>query len=263
MEENGWHQIEKTPDTVATSTAGSANTQVADVGAGPVTSGYSQSIADSFAAAAIQYRSLFPTTPFCALPGYWANDLTVLRTSTRTARAGFQAGDRVLAVDGIQIFNLEEFLPILFARSPGNRLTVTIERNAQRSDITTECADGLPIIEAFGAAMDAGSKGRWPECISHIARMERLTAVSSATADLRLTCSEASRLSHNHRPSVGDATLVHEVARLSLEEAAAQPGRLSKIRGRVLAQMTWLDANGYSVLAQDLRESLDQAGGSP
>jgi hypothetical protein len=34
------------------------------------------------------------------------------------------------------------------------------------------------------------------------------------------------------------------------------------VRGRILARISWLDGNGYAVLAEDLRASLDQASNS-
>ena len=43
----------------------------------------------SFAAAADELHSILPTSPFCALPGYSAPDLTILRMSTHTSLQGF------------------------------------------------------------------------------------------------------------------------------------------------------------------------------
>ena len=220
---------------------------------------YANEIMGVFASIEKQMNSMLPKTPFCALPGYGANDLTILRTSNYTARYGFRVGDKYLAFDESPVYTQADVLGELFARNPGDVIVVAIERNNTKLDVTVECADGFPIAKEMIAALNAGSQGRWSDCAFHTNNFEQLTVVASVTAELRLLCSEAGRISHGRQPSIGEAELTYEASRLFLEEAQVQPGGLAKVRGRLLARISWLDGNGYPVLAEDLRASLDRA----
>jgi S1-C subfamily serine protease len=53
-------------------------------------------------------------------PGGWA------------AEAGVQAGDRVLYVDGLPIFERTDLWPFQIAGRPGDRLTIEVARNGSR-----------------------------------------------------------------------------------------------------------------------------------
>jgi hypothetical protein len=262
MKELGWNQPGDVPGKATVSDYSvSDQTEGRERVAAP-NSDYPKEIMGVFSSLEEQMTSMLPNTPFCALPGYGANDLTILRTSNYTARYGFRAGDKYLAFDGSPIYTQADLLGELFARKPGDVIVVEIERNNTKLEVTVKCANGFPIAEAILSAYNAGSEGRWSDCVFHAQQLEQLTVVASPTAELRLLCSEANRISHSLSPSVGDAELTYEASRLFLEEAQVQPGGLAKVRGRILARISWLDGNGYAVLAEDLRASLDQASNS-
>jgi len=70
-------------------------------------------------------------------------------------------------------------------------------------------------------------------------------------------------MSHNGNLSSAEAILAYRAGRLSLEEAQAKPDRLQEVRKTTLARVSWLAANGYPGLSQDLNAWLARAGENP
>jgi hypothetical protein len=208
---------------------------------------------NEFANFGTQYRSILPTEPFCAMPGMISPDLTVLRLSTATAHAGFKPGDRLLALDQSRILDFNELLGELLKRKAGQRMTVTFEREGSESDITMICSNGQPIADSILAVADAGARGDWAGCLPHLTELERLSTVGSPTARFRLTCYEADRISRNRPLDLEAATLVYAAAKLTLEESQLQWRGAVSARASALIQITWLEANGYPTLAEDLK----------
>ncbi len=94
--------------------------------------------------------------------------------------AGLRAGDRVVAVDGVAIASVDEFISII-ADSAGKALDIAIERDGQSLDVEavprlTE-RDGEQVGQL---GVQLSSVGRYPESVLRSVDYNPLTAVSRA-----------------------------------------------------------------------------------
>ncbi len=77
--------------------------------------------------------------------------------NSAAARAGFQPGDMIVAIDGAKIERFEQVQHIVLAH-PGDRLNVTVERNGKNVDLVA-IPDSVEMTDRFGNAQHQGRLG--------------------------------------------------------------------------------------------------------
>ncbi len=204
-----------------------------------------------------EIAAIIPEVPFCSIPLHAENDLLVIRVSQHAARFDLRPGDRILSVDGVPIYTRDNWTQSLIAHKPQEVVAITVQREGGETPISASCGDGLPARKRLDAALVAALEGRWNDCRYEISRLEQLTLTASPSAAIRLSCNESRRLTEGTAPDYNDAILLYEFTRISLEEAEIGSGATAHTRGTAIANLTWLESNGFQSLADELSPLVD------
>jgi hypothetical protein len=87
-------------------------------------------------AAPVPYRVVLGTSPDM---GYEKDDgvrISSVRPGTPAEKAGLLKGDRIVALDGVEIRTLQDYSTLLFSHKPGDQVVVSVVRGEQKLDLT-------------------------------------------------------------------------------------------------------------------------------
>ena len=220
--------------------------------AAPAENPYVTNVKEGARIARREIAGTIPEVPFCSIPLHIENDLLVIRVSQHAARFDLRPGDRILSVDGAPLYTRDDLIQSLIARKPQEVVEIRVRREGTETPIAVSCGDGLPARKRLDAALVAALEGRWNDCMYEASRFEQLTLTASPSAAIRLTCNESRRLTEGTAPDYNDAILVYESTRISLEEAEIGSGATAHLRGTAIANIAWLESNGFQSLADEL-----------
>jgi S1-C subfamily serine protease len=222
-----------------------------------------QKFGDKVAAGAqrsiVVIKTRFPERPYCDEGTLWLRSGVIHTVLPKATAAGLRPGDRVVAVNGVRVFNAEEGTREIIINPPGATLILTVDRNGDERDISARCDDGSRFRTATLRILEATANKDWKACREAIQDFVRMVGTTPAyILDSWLQCTEAERVAASRPFDLNDAQLRYEANRKRIEEARYDPLILAEIRGRVLAEAELLQRLGYQAFAQDIRAELDK-----
>lgn len=205
-----------------------------------------------------QIRSITPDRPYCRLGVTMWPDGTVV--GVEPARAGgLLPGDHIVAVNGVRTADGVALITAVAARQPDEELSVMVIRNGGEIQQSVKCVDGRQARSKMIALLSSASDGNWSECKKSSYQFENLTSIRNyALLSLRYLCSDAERLLAGRPSTNTDAQLAYDARRQQIAEAQYVVGGLDKIRGEVLATISWFEQNNFNTFAADLRSQLEE-----
>ncbi len=199
-------------------------------------------------------------TPRTCTPGYAASpEGYVVNLADWAERAGLRRGDKITAIAGVAVA-VPEDRARGFAQVPaGGPLVIGISRRNQSFTVSLPCFDDTKIWTALRRALAAGANGEWDACVVSAEEGERLLGyVPSNTLDLKLQCTQGRTLDGGKTPGAAEVRLTYERDLTRLRESRYVPGGLERIRGEILARISWLRSLGFASLARALEVELQQ-----
>lgn len=211
-----------------------------------------------------------PTRPFC-YAGLWLEGATVLSVAPGYEAYGVRPGDRLSAVDG------QPFVPMpLVARRspwesfespfhPGDRISLTLDRNGRPTTAEIICGDGHAIAEPLLSAIEYSIERQWESCLIALAQGEARAGRSSPTALIRLNCTvgAAQQFGWDAQRSLAWAQAAYEYADRVLAEARLSPETLPPKKGDLLTIVGLLETKGYRQYSDDLKAQMAPASSRP
>jgi S1-C subfamily serine protease len=211
-----------------------------------------------------------PTRPFC-YAGLWVEGATVLSVAPGYEAYGVRPGDRLSAVNG------QPFVPTPLAarRSPwesfessfypGDRISLTLDRNGRPATAEITCGDGHAVAEPFLAALEYSIDRQWESCLIALAQGEARTGRASPTAQIRLACiaGAAQQFGWDAQRSLEWAQAAYEYSDRVLAEARLSPETLPPRKGDLLTIVNLLETKGYRQYSDDLKAQMASASPRP
>jgi S1-C subfamily serine protease len=199
-----------------------------------------------------------PTESYARV-GFRQKNLTVYTVDNNAIKYGLKPGDKIIALNGQQVKNYDEYSKIIKSVKIGDEVTLRVQRNYSELDIVAKTIDGKPYVDSWGKILKFTKNGDWQECIDESNKMileyGNLYEFQSIKSNC-LYCIFSSNGSAN-LSDVANATYVRE--RLLIKEASYVPGEVERIRSNVLGTVDWLSRIGFRAYATDLIKYLDDA----
>jgi hypothetical protein len=180
-----------------------------------------------------------PSGSHCSL-GFigFGSPVIVTRVSTWVKENWVVEADHLLTANGQSIRDESDLRDALESVSANGQIELTVLRAGERINISAECHEATPILEAREEALQGASEGRWDVCI-RATYMEELHwgGANSQSAGIRLWCHQARILRSHSEPGFSASTisrlhvkLILEYASLLHDELQYVPGDLGNLR---------------------------------
>lgn len=129
-----------------------------------------------------------------------------------------QPGDRLLTLNSTNVSgqSADSVINVLRGISPDATVAISLERNAERREVSLPCTNARPRSEVYVAGLDAASRGKFEECVATFSSRNDLGAFA---AGMKLGCATVAK-----NPNQGNlAQLSVEVANASIADAYWAP----------------------------------------
>lgn len=173
---------------------------------------------------------------------------------------GFQAGDRIAQVDGLEVHSIDDLIKGITTQQPGDEVSFLVQRGQNSITVVAECKERAEFNAAVHEVYKAIQAGDWKGCIRNARRITEFTGPDVTSAMWALNCSEAERLSRGrYQVHWQDASLGYDYRRKLIDEMKYVPGGLNAIRADVLGAISWLREQNQGSYARDLEDYFEAA----
>ena len=187
-----------------------------------------------------------------------SDDLIVFVVYNNAKKYGLELGDKIIAVNGQNVSNMEEYLNQMSKIGIGDNVNIRIVRNSSENEIAAKTIDTKSFFDSEGKIYKYLNEGQWQLCLNEIDELIAREGSSFYLMNLRVTCMDCMRMANYRSVRQNDAIIAYEAGRLLVKEAFYHPKGVESVRSNVLYVADFLSKNGFNLYAYDLKEILDK-----
>ncbi len=179
---------------------------------------------------------------------------TINFVSPSEYRDGLRPGDQLYRVDG-EPYSVSET-----SRYPvGHLFRIEVFRHGRVETHAVRCSDMRRAALEMLGIMEALEREKWVECQSKAHFSESVVGRAAPLASIQEFCSRKHYVEYGLPPDLRYAIVKHEAMRRQIRDARFETEGVVAIVSAYLADVSWLEENGYASLARDLRDRYEKA----